>query len=151
MKQRSLRGRHLPALHAAAIALSLAVSGAYAAKPEPAAGVDLDIVQFRATPKVDLTSRHGSEIRIDLSVRNNGSLDQTRSAILTGRATPGNNLVFQRRIPVADEPGGGPTAYTIVPTDMGLVPPPGRIIWTLFITDDDPDDDTDTATTIVRP
>jgi hypothetical protein len=146
MKKLSTAEYLTPALWLAIFSLSLALSVAYAAD-----GVDLDISQFRATSKVDLSSRKGAAIQIDLSVKNNGSVAEPRTATLVGRRIPGNSLVFNRRVEVFDEPGGGPSRFTVVPTDFGLIPQAGGIRWEVVIADDDPDNDYATDITTVRP
>jgi len=151
MKKHLGRGRKATALSAGILSLSFVLSPAYAVKPGTGTGVDLDIAQFRATSKVDLSSSQGAEIRLDLAVRNNGSVNATRKAILTGRSVPGNGLVFQHELDVFDDAGGKPTAFTVIPTALGLVPAAGGIRWQVFIDDDDPDDDVAAAITIVNP
>jgi hypothetical protein len=151
MKRRTDTGSRAAGLRFGIFSLTLALSTAYAAKPGAANGVDLDIQQFRATTKVDLSSRKGADIRIDLSVRNNGTVDEPRTATLVGRTIPGDNLVFQDQLQVYDPPAGGPTAFVISPTDMGFIPQAGGIRWEIVIPDADPDDDTATDITVVRP
>lgn len=153
MKKHALVRHLAPALRLGIFSLSLALSAAYAAKPGLADGVDLDITKFRATSKVDLSSRKGADIRIDLSVRNRSDVDSTAVATLVGRTIPGNSLVFNRRLEVSDPPGGGATSYsnTISPTEIDMGPSFGGIRWTVFIADDDLDNDTATDITVVRP
>jgi hypothetical protein len=152
MKKTPPSNQRVAALRVGMLSLSLVLSTAFAAKPSTASGVDLDISQFRATTKVDLSSSKGADIRIDLSVSNNGSLNEPRKAILTGRTVPGRGLVFQHELQVFDDPGGRPTNFTVtvIPTELGLASPPAGIRWQVFIADDDPDDDVAEDITVIR-
>ena len=107
MKKHSTRSHKAAVLPTGILSLSLALSTAYAAKPETASTLDLDIAQFRTTTKVELSDRKGADIRIDLSVRNRSDVDDTAVATLVGRTIPGNSRVIARQFDVYDPPGGG--------------------------------------------
>ncbi len=153
MKRHNPSGAGTAGLRFGIFSLTLALSTAYAAKPGTANGFDLDIQQFRATTKVQLSSRNGADIRIDLSVRNRSDVDSTAVATLVGRTIPGNSRVIARQFDVYDPPGGGATAnsYTIDPADIDMGPSFGGIRWTVYLEDDDPDFDTATDITVIRP
>ena len=153
MKRPTHSGSRAAGLRFGIFSLTLALSTAYAAKPGTANGFDLDIQQFRTTTKVELSSRKGADIRIDLSVRNRSDLDGTAVATLVGRSIPGNSPLIARQFDVYDPPGGGATAfsYTIDAADIDMGPSFGAIRWTVSIADVDRDVDTATDITVVRP
>jgi hypothetical protein len=149
MKRHTVRSRRTVTRCGAALVLAASISHGHAAPP--VGGVDLDITKFRATSKVDLSSRNPQPIDINLTVKNRGTLDEPRTAVLVGRSIPGNSRLFGHRYEVYDDPRGGPTTFTILPEDQGFVPQPGGIRWTVFIDDDNPDNDTATDITVINP
>lgn len=152
MKKHSAHGRNAVALRAGIMFFCSALSAAYAAKPGTASVFDLDITRFSATPAVDLSSRDGADILIELSVRNKSRVEATGRALLVGRTIPGDSLVFNRWLgEVSDHPGGGATlhSYTIHPSEIDMRPSFGGIRWTVYVEDQDPDFDTATDITVV--
>lgn len=105
--------------------------------------VDLDIARF----KVSKNARVGSEIkRIQLTVENpNGGGEDMRPATLIGMQN-GVEVYNQTRM-VFDIAGNRRSRFEFPPFTPTVA---GTINWTVEIFDDDPDDDTATATTTVR-
>jgi hypothetical protein len=94
MKNYSYPGAPAAGLRLGLFSFMLALSIAYAARPGTANGVDRDIAQFDATSKVDVSSGALADIRLDPSVRHNGSLDEPRATTPVGTTISGNDLVF---------------------------------------------------------
>lgn len=132
----------LSLVDASGISISVSLSGSGV---EPAVELlDLDIKSFRATGKVSLS--RPKEIGLNASVQNNGTVEGSAVATLTG--VQNDNLVYEAIMTVTDPVGGGSTKYVF----PGYIPEAeGDILWTLVIADEDPDDDVATAITAVIP
>jgi len=104
---------------------------------------DLDIASF----KVSKNARILTDVKnIILTVENpNGVEPVEMPAILIG--VQNGVEVYNNTIFVYDESGNGRSRFAF-PTFIPLVA--GNVDWTVVILDDDPDDDTATATTRVR-
>lgn len=110
---------------------------------EPGA-LDLDIHNFKVTSKIKLDKVKAIEIRVD--VKNNGLSSGQGSLIVTG--VQNGVEVYNQSWKVSDLAGGGQSRYFLasyVPSTAG------EILWTITISDDDPDDDTAVAATLVEP
>ncbi|MGD8587510.1 MAG: PKD domain-containing protein [Chromatiales bacterium] len=108
---------------------------------EPAA-LDLDIASFRVSKNVRL----GRDVKIVLTISNEGTIDGEATATLLGEQN-GSVIVEQTDILVFDSVGNGRTTFDLgpyTPTDTG------EILWTVTVDDGDPDTDEATATTNVR-
>lgn len=108
----------------------------------PAAGVDLDINRFTATA----IQRVGRNVNFAVRVINRSTVNQPATATLIG--TQNGATVYSETRAASDVPGGGDTAVafpSFVPTQAGTVS------WTLTLADGNPDIDSATATTNVRP
>lgn len=155
MKKHSTRGHHAMALYAGMMSLCLAFSTAYAAKPGNADVFDLDISKFRTTDRVNLSSRDGADVIVELTVRNRSRVNGTGRALLVGRTIPGNSLVFNRWLgDVTDPPGGRGTLYTYTidaNTEIDQGPSYGAVRWTVYVEDQDADFDTATDITVIEP
>jgi PKD repeat protein len=104
--------------------------------------VDLDISKFKVSKNVKLGKK---AVRIDLTVRNAGDVDESAQAVVTG--VQNGVTVYSQAKDVSDAPGNGHTKWAF----PGYTPTAtGHIDWTATIADGDPDDDTATATTTVR-
>jgi len=104
--------------------------------------VDLDISKFKVSKNVNLGKK---AVRIDLTVRNAGDVDESAQAVVTG--VQNGVTVYSQAKDVSDAPGNGHTKWAF----PGYTPTAtGHIDWTATIADGDPDDDTATATTTVR-
>jgi hypothetical protein len=105
--------------------------------------VDLDISKFQ----VSKSAKVGEEIkRIQLTVENpNGGGNAGRIATLTGYLN--GVLVYNEDRFVFDLAGNGKSRFAFPTFEPGEA---GTIEWTVTIFDDDPDDDTATASTNVR-
>jgi VCBS repeat-containing protein len=109
----------------------------------PAAVVDLDIAQFKVTKRIRLANV--KPVGITLVVKNNGAVNSVeRLATVIG--VQNSVEVYNEILDVSDPVGNGRSTF-IFPS---LTPSaPGDIVWTATIADNDPDDDTATATTTV--
>ena len=110
-------------------------------------GVDLDIAQFRAPKRYDLSSKGNKRrqpIRVRLVITNAGGVDEPRPAMITALLPDGSEVVVFDQV-VADAVGDGRTTYTARyrPTQVG------EIRWTATVMDDDADVDMATAVTTV--
>lgn len=103
---------------------------------------DCDIYRFRATPQVRLSNQRPAFVR--MSVENNGDNDGAAEATVVG--VQNGVEVYREVLTVSDPMGGGVTTYTFPPY---LPTETGQITWTGTLVDDDPDEDTAEATTIV--
>jgi hypothetical protein len=107
--------------------------------------IDLDIAVFQVRNKVRSGGNNPKAITIKLTVINNGSFNSaSRPATVIG----GQNgiEVYNETLQVSDAFGSGTSRFdypSYLPTAAGV------INWTVQIFDDDPDDDTATATTQV--
>jgi hypothetical protein len=104
-------------------------------------GVDLDIVRFRATKRVHLEHMHA--VRLRLKIRNNGSVDQPRSATVVGVQ---NGMEVYRQTFAVFAASRQHVRYEL---PSFLPAEAGDITWTATITDDDLDADSATRTTRV--
>lgn len=104
------------------------------------AGVDLDIDRFT----VPGTGRVGRALTLSINVRNNGTVNQPRTATLTG--TQNGVQVYNRSLQVSDPVGGGTSQFAF-PAFTPTVT--GTISWKVEIFDDNPDVDVATGTTTV--
>jgi PKD repeat protein len=111
----------------------------------PTGDVDLDIKSFRVTKRVRLDNVR--PVRIVLSVRNDGQVDEPRLATVVGML--GAVEVYRESLDVFDDVGDGSSRFAFpeyVP-DMS-----GDIMWQATIEDDDIDEDMATAlTTVIQP
>ena len=110
----------------------------------PVEVLDLDIKSFSVTKKVSLT--RVKPLTIKLTVSNKGTIEGSAPATLTGMQNGG--MVHEQTLMVTDAVGNGSARYTLDPYTPNAT---GEILWTLVIDDSDPDDDVETATTVVNP
>ncbi|MDH3967696.1 MAG: Ig-like domain-containing protein, partial [Rhodospirillales bacterium] len=107
--------------------------------------LDLDIVGFKVTKRIDLS--RPKPIGVRLTVKNDGTVNSaTRPATVVG--VQNGAQVYSETLQVSDAVGDGRSKFdfpTYTPTE------PGDILWTATIADDDPDIDEATATTAVIP
>jgi hypothetical protein len=110
---------------------------------EPGA-LDLDIHNFKVTSKIRMDKVKAIEITVD--VKNNGISSGQGSLIVTGAQ---NGVeVYNQSWKVSDLAGGGQSRYFLA----SYVPSAaGEIVWTITLSDGDPDDDTAMAATQVEP
>jgi hypothetical protein len=107
--------------------------------------VDMDIKSLRVTKKVSASKARGV-VDVQLTVENGGDTEGPASATITG--VQDGSPVYAQTITVSDPLGGGATTYTF----QSYIPEvAGDITWTATIDDDDPDEDVETATTVVTP
>lgn len=109
-----------------------------------APGVDLDIHHFKVSEHVKLDKSKTIEIRLE--VKNESQVDGAGTATVV--AMQNGVEVYRETIAVSDNVGGGHTRYfftSYLPTASG------EIVWTVTISDDDPDDDVAMANTTVDP
>lgn len=112
--------------------------------PPPAGPFDLDIQIFKASAVIKMGKGRPIELRLD--VRNNGLADGQGTATLIG--VQNGVEVYNQSLPVTDAVGNGPSRYYF----PGYTPSAaGDIVWTISLSDDDPDSDTLLATTRVDP
>jgi hypothetical protein len=112
--------------------------------PPPAGPFDIDIQVFKASTVIKLGKGRPIELRLD--VRNNGSVEGQGTATLIGMQ---NGVeVYNQSLPVTDAVGNGPGRYYFPSYTPSAA---GDIVWTLTLSDDDPDNDTMMATTRVNP
>jgi PKD repeat protein len=105
--------------------------------------VDLDITRFSVRKSVKL--RNGQSVTIEMTVANNGTVDEPRPATVVG--TQNGDEVYNVTIQVSSTPGRGGSQFSFpdyTPTETG------DITWVATIADDDPDIDEATATTTVK-
>jgi PKD repeat protein len=106
--------------------------------------LDLDIAQFQVTKRVRLANV--KPVKIKLVVRNGGTINsQTKPATVTG--VQNGDQVYNEMLPVSDPVGDGRTRFDFPPYTPTAA---GDILWTVTIDDDDADDDTAMATTLVQ-
>ena len=107
--------------------------------------LDLDIAGFRVTKRVSLS--HLKQVGISLTVKNDGIVNSaTRPATVVGMQN--GSQVYNVTLEVSDPVGNGRSKFDFPPYTPTAS---GDITWTATIADDDPDDDTATATTRVIP
>jgi hypothetical protein len=112
-------------------------------EPYPAPGVfDLDVKSFKVSSHIKLDKVKPIQIRLD--VKNNGVAEGQGMATVTGMQ---NGVeVYNQSLPVSDGVGNGHRRYffpSFVPTASG------EIVWTVTLSDDDPDMDERMAVTMV--
>ncbi len=114
-----------------------------AAGVETIDGVDLDIHDFKV--KKDAKVDSGQKIKIQLWIKNPGTVDETRTAQVLGEQN--GEAVYEEELDVRDRVGNqGVTKYTF---PVFQPSEPGDILWTATIDDDDPDEDRRMAITRV--
>ena len=104
--------------------------------------VDIDITRFSVSKKV--SSTRGPPVKIELRVRNNGSVDGMVPATVIGIQN-GVEVYTETRM-VSDPIGDGHSTFEFRPYLPRVT---GNISWTATIADDDPDTDVAKATTKV--
>ncbi len=106
--------------------------------------LDLDIQHFKVTSKIKLNRVKAVELRLD--VKNNGSADGQAMVTLIGMQ---NGVeVYNQTMAVSDPVGGGHSTYffaSYAPVASG------DIVWTVTLSDADPDEDMLMAITRVDP
>ncbi|MEJ2308297.1 MAG: choice-of-anchor D domain-containing protein [Gammaproteobacteria bacterium] len=127
----------------AGTSIDVPLSGSGVETPTPV--LDLDIKSLKASKNVSVTKGQGI-VKIELSVENNGEVEGSASATITGLQNA--VTVYEETQNVTDAVGNGSSKFTFPSytpeTD-------GEIVWTAVIDDSDPDDDVATAITTVRP
>jgi hypothetical protein len=110
----------------------------------PPVVVDLDIARFSATKSIRLA--RVKPVTIKLVVKNNGTANaQTRPATVSGWQNGGE--VYTETQQVSADAGKGRSTFNFGPY---IPTAPGEIMWTVIISDDDPDIDQATAFTSVK-
>jgi len=109
-------------------------------------GLDLDIRNFKVTSEIELKKKEKVKpIQIRLDVKNSGSVDGQGVATVVGIQ---NGIeVYNMSMVVSDPIGGGITRFSF-PSYMPTVG--GRIVWTVTLVDDNPDNDVQVKTTKVK-
>ncbi len=118
-----------------------AVLGVHGTGVDTVDGVDLDIHDFRVRnrTRVDL----GQKVKIQLWVKNPGSVDEPRMAHVVGEQN--GESVYDEELMVEDRVGNqGVTKFSLPSFKPSEV---GDILWTATIDDDDPDEDRRLAVT----
>lgn len=106
--------------------------------------LDLDIHNIKFPANIKLQKARAIEFL--LGIKNNGLVDGQGSVTVTG--VQNGAEVYSQTWPVTDAVGGGHSRYSFA----GYVPgAAGEIVWTITLSDDDPDDDTAMAVTQVEP
>ena len=117
---------------------------------EPIEMLDLDVASLKVTKRVSL--QRVKPIGITLGVKNNGTVEGTAFATITGMQ---NGIeVYNETLTVTDAVGNGRTKYNdrSVPSIPTFEPRfEGDILWRVTIADTDPDNDAVTAVTTVVP
>ncbi len=124
---------------------ALAVTRVVDPDAAPSAGVDLDVVKFKAKKKVKLGS--SSRVWLKLGFENHGTVDEPRTATLVGEQD--GVEVYREELEISDDPGDDETTKVRFPRYEPEAP--GQIVWTLSIDDGDADLDMALAITRVLP
>lgn len=106
--------------------------------------LDLDIQNFKIPASTRLSKK--GLIEIELDIKNNGTVEGQGSVTISG--VQNGIEVYSQTLMVTDAVGGRSSHY-VFPGYASAAP--GEIVWTITLSDGDPDADTVTATTRVEP
>lgn len=113
--------------------------------PAPS-GLDLDIRNFKVTSEIELKDKEKTKpIKIRLDVKNSGSVNGQGVATVIGIQ---NGIeIYNMSMVVSDPTGGGYSRFSF-PSYTPTVG--GKIVWTVTLVDDNPDNDVRVKTTKVK-
>ena len=113
--------------------------------PPVPGGLDLDIKNFKVSEEIELKNKKTKPVRIRLDIKNSGSVNGDGVATVVG--VQNGIEIYRVSMIVSDPIRGGHTRF-MFPSYTPTVS--GKIVWTVTVTDDNPDNDVKVKTTKVK-
>jgi len=113
--------------------------------PPTPGGLDLDIKNFKVSEEIELKNKKTKPVKIRLDIKNSGSVNGDGVATVVG--VQNGVEIYRVSMIVSDPVRGGHTRFmfpSYTPTASG------KIVWTVTVTDDNPDNDIKVKTTKVK-